>query len=326
MAIRDKVEGFEFVSATDDEYVFREVRSLENYDDLSRYIALLPRKGRALTFNPTRFLKSKTINAIGTDPKDGRYYLEIVYHCGGAETSSQTTDADGNPLDPETPPWLYRCENYQSDGATEEITATGIYLPDFDAPVPFVNTAGVPLQAATTRNLRAVSFSYNVRDFSESVALMLQGTVNRSPVVIAGVAYPERCVKLENISATFEEENDAQGLPKWRYHKINVELLIDPMTWNRDYLNVGNHVRLGGGLRRIWQWTNDDGSTQYGDLYNANKAGAEDVEETTEPMFLTPAGDNISPFDAEGRQIPTYITGCLSRPADWTVLQLPKVR
>ncbi|MBR4832806.1 MAG: DUF4124 domain-containing protein [Thermoguttaceae bacterium] len=325
MAIRDKVEGLEFVSATDDEYVFKEVRSLENYDDLSRYISMLPKKGRALTYNPTRFLKSKSVNAIGTGD-DGRFYIEITYRCGGAEASERTTDVDGNPVDPDTPPWLYRCENYQSDGATEETTATGIYLPDFDAPVPFVNTAGVPLQAATTRNLRAVSFSYNVRDFSESVALALCGTVNRSPTVIAGVAYPARCVKLENIGATLEEENDAEGYPRWRYHKINVELLVDPLTWNRDYLNVGNHVRLGGGLRRIWQWTDADGSTQYGDLYNANKAGAEDVEETTEPMFLTPEGDNISPFDAEGRQIPTYITGCLSRPADWTILQLPQVR
>lgn len=325
MAIRDKIESTEFVSASDDEYVFREVRSLENYDDLSRYISLLPKKGRALTFNPTRFLKSKSINPMGVG-EDGRFYLEITYRCGGAEASERTTDTDGNPVDPDTPPWLYRCENYSSDGASEEITPTGIYLPGYDAPVPFVNTAGIPLQASATRNLRAVSFSYNVRNFYEATALALQGTVNRSPMVIAGVAYPARCVKLENIGVTLEEENDSQGYPKWRYHKISIELLVDPLTWNRDYLNVGNQVRIYGGLRRIWQWTGADGSTKYGDLYNANKAGAEDVEETTEPMFLTPAGDNISPFDADGKQIPTYITGCLSRPADWTPLQLPQVR
>ena len=311
------------------------VYSLDSVDDVNRFETLLPRPGRGMLSNPVRFIQRvELVPDFGTQPTDGRYFIGVRYHLG-AERVDGDKDAEGNPINENTPPWLYKPENIQTSTSSEEYAPTTYYptayqnvLPAAQTPVPFVNTAGVPILATTTRNLMTLSFSYNVRRAAIQAGGVFVNSVNLNPCAVCGEVIGRRCGRLDAFDVEHCEEMDANGCPRWQYDKVSVQITINPRTWNQEFLNVGQHVRLNdGGLRRIWSWVDSTGKTCYGDLYNGQKAGFGDtMEEVAEPMFLTPDGSNISPFDADGRQIPTYISGCLQEPLDWQLLQLPPVR
>lgn len=329
MAIRCEYEGrrFENVDVSDGaSVVYVETYRLNN-DDFLLFQTFIPRKGRVVLRRPAFVLESASAKIIAGPTPRGEIVVEVEYRAGPLQREQQT-DQNGNETSDETPPWLYRVENWKASTATEETTPAYYYPATSNVPAPFVNTAGVPLQATATRGLTDVSFSYNVRSINASALTTFRDAINAFPITVAGDFYAARTLKIEQIDATLKEDRATDGSVLWRYYTINVRFLCDPQTWNRDFLNVGTRVAdvANGGLRRIWSWTDANGKIVYGSYQNGLNACAQDLATVDEPLFLTPDGTNISPFDASGRQIPTYLTGSVYRPVDFSPLLLPSVR
>lgn len=304
---------------------------LEKESDVHRLTPFFQQKiGFAYLFNPPFFLESWSFARVGdSEGGDGltiEVELKLVSPSSAASGEDRSKDVDGNELTEETPPWLYRLENWRCSSASEEVAATAIFPENSNVAVPFVNSAGVALQATTTRGLLETSFEYNVESLDISALTNYVGCVNASPIVVAGITFAARTLKIESLDASEEVSYLTDGSVKWRYVKVSVKLLGDPGSWNRDFLNVGNHLATNSGLQKIWQWTNANGSTVYGTYAQALASQAPDAEETTEPLFLNAQGTAVSPIDSNGRQTPTYITGTLLKPLDFSPLQFPKVK
>lgn len=179
---------------------------------------------------------------------------------------------------------------------------------------PFVNTAGVPLQATVTRPLVRMSFSFNLAGIDPNWVHIWTGKVNSDGVMICGIWFEPGMVKLESLNFEICEDTppaagDQEPEPV-EYFKCDVSLLIDPQKFERQYLNVGTHIMKGGALRRLWCARHNGGVT-YGSLDDV--AGYENPEEVSENMFLNEDGDGIEGFTDDGRQTPTYRTGYLEQ-------------
>lgn len=245
-----------------------------------------------------------------------------------------------------TPPWELPPYDFSIGSAQTESSVARFYPcegdPLFPAgsnePVPFINTAGVSLEAVVSKGFSQISFSYNVpaSDFDPNVTWASVGVTNDSPVTICGISFPVRTLVITKYGATFctskATTTDANGIEteiNWKYYKISVSFDCNPETYNEFYLNAGTHVRRwnpatgGGALYRVWRWTNAAGSPTFGTYWDYIQSGAEDGEAVTESMFLTADGTNVSPLDATGRQIPTYRLGTSYRPVNFNSLNFP---
>ncbi len=292
--------------------------------DLLFLSKFLPRYGQAVLFNPVYWCERWEMTPVAEGQLNGRDVWVNVTASTKRDDRSET-DANGEPIAEDTPPWLYRLENWQISSASEEVAATVYYPTASNVALPFVNTAGVFLEAPTSRALLDMSFTYNVETFDVNYIASFVGRVNASQIDVGGITFPARTVRIEQLDAEEVTEYNQNGSIRWRYVKVKPRLLCDPRTFNRDFLNVGTALRSGGGLKKIWTWTSG-GSTNYGTYQQALNASADDAEEISDPMFLNAAGTAISPFTNDGRQVPTYISGCLDVPIDFTPLKIPSVR
>ena len=181
--------------------------------------------------------------------------------------------------------------------------------------VPFVNTAGVPLQAEVTRPLVRMSFSFNLYDIDPNWVHIWTGKVNNDEVTICGIKFQPGMVKLESLSFevcndTIPSEQENAEPEEIYYYKCDVSLLIDPQKFERKYLNVGVHIRDNNGkLRRLWT-ANNNGTIEFGSIDSV--IGYSNPEEVTDNMFLNAAGTDVSGIDSNTqRQTPTYRIGYL---------------
>ena len=233
-----------------------------------------------------------------------------------------TADTEGEYTEPwRLPPYNFKIgtENLEQSAwqfyNTENIDqVTG--LPTLE---PFVNTAGVPLQATTSRPLVRMPFSFNLEDIDPDWVYLWTGKINDDDVVICGIPFSAGQVKLESLS--FEQMTETKqptqegGEPvDINYYKADAVFLIDPQTFERQYLNVGVHIKSGGGLRRLWT-ANYNGTTVYGTIDTI--FNFQNPEEVSENMFLDSTGALLSGFGSDGRQIPTYRTGYLEELTDF---------
>ncbi len=191
---------------------------------------------------------------------------------------------------------------------------------------PFVNTAGVPLQASVTRPLVRMTFSFNVDPeiFDVNWVHQWTGKVNNDEVVICGILFEPGMVKLESLGFEVCEDTppaqEGEEPEPVKFFKCDVSILIDPQKFERQYLNVGTHIMKGGALRRLWCARHGSGVT-YGSLDDV--AGYENPEEVSENMFLNEDGDGIEGFTDGGRQTPTYRTGYLEQTCSFGEIGLP---
>ena len=250
--------------------------------------------------------------------------------------------------DPATPPWLLPCYKFRVTPVPLRSTVRSFYPTAGDPvlglgatasllPMPLVNTAGLPLTAESTRILTRFSFCYNLESNSANYASALDwcwrwpGHTNAAAARFAGIEFPPLSLMFESFSFESCEEGysytavvDGTQTPvagTWRYLKCTVRLLADPLTFARNYVNTGVHVRTSTGLERLWQWKGDSGETLYGAY--ADALSHADAQEVTENLFLDAAGTGISLFGADGRPTPTYRRGVLEQPLDFSELGLP---
>lgn len=240
------------------------------------------------------------------------------------ELSLVTTEAEGGSSQ-YTFPWDLPPYNFKLSTELLQQSAWDFYSTVNQQREPFVNTAGVPLQAEVTRPLVRMSFSFNLYDIEPNWVHQWTGKVNNDTVKICGITFQPGMVKLESLgfevcNDTVPSETEGAAPDPIYYYKCDVSLLIDPQTFERQYLNVGVHYIKNGQLRRLWT-VNNSGTIIYGAI--------EDVipypnpEEVTDNMFLNGDGTAISGFDSAGRQIPTYRTGYLEELVAFSDIELP---
>ena len=250
--------------------------------------------------------------------------------------------------DPAVPPWELPCYNFRVTPVTLRCTPRHFYPAAGDpvlgagaavslAPMPIVNTAGVPLSVTSSRVLTRFSFNYNMRSdpghYAEALdfSWVWPGHCNAGTVLFAGIEFPPLTLMLESFSFELCEEaysyrTAADGTETavsgvWRYLKCAVRLLADPLSFVRDYLNVGTH-RIGrNGPERLWQWTDGAGNPACGSYADALPHA--DAQEVSELLFLNETGTGIAGTGSDGRQIPTFRRGVLERPLDFAPLGLP---
>jgi hypothetical protein len=245
-------------------------------------------------------------------------------------TLVQTGASGGSEPDPlpwELPPFGLKIGTELIEQSVWKYTSTANPLnPVTDQ--PFVNTAGVPLQATTTRPLVRMTFSFNLQNILPAWVYLWTGKVNLNEVKICGIIFEPGQVKLESLG--FEACKDVEESPDpnnpartittpVNYYRCDVSLLIDPQKFERQYLNVGTHIIQDGGLHRLWSATSN-GTSIYGTA--ADLAAYDNAEEVSEMMFLNADGDGISPIQG-GQQTPTYRIGYIEELTNFAEIGLP---
>lgn len=121
--------------------------------------------------------------------------------------------------------------------------------------VPFQTSAGTRLTGTRTRNLLKMSFWYfaNPLWFDEAEwVTRFTGTVNMFPIIIAGRFCPIGTVKIESLDAS-DNTWERQGAAPFSFKMVNVVLLLDNRSWNKQYENISN---LFMAYPYLWENTN----------------------------------------------------------------------
>ncbi len=301
--------------------LFEEIYRLNSINDLTTFIGFLPSSGRLVQRWPSFRIKTCTLERISDPRADGKVDIVVKYKCS-TRVDIEETDQNDMPLTETTPPWENRLEDFLITTIPQKETATGFWPYNSDIQQVFCNSAGVPFEGSITRGLSRISFSYNLEMIDLNVTWSHVFKVNKNTIQVAGMVFPKRTLMIQNIDIKRRREYNNDGSLLWSYFKIIITLLADPGSFDRQYANVGYHVRTSQGLCRLWCWNN--GAT-FGTYTNYIASGAADGEEVTEKMYLTVTGMNVSPFINDGRQVPVYQTGSLYEPVDFEFLKLPKV-
>lgn len=253
-------------------------------------------------------------------------------------------------------PWSLPAFNFHiTQGANEESASIfypgddDIWLNEDSDPFDFVNTAGVMLEGTATYATAQISFSYaiavdtflKIQDWFWS----LSGKINYDPVVICGMKFPKRTLKIESLNAEYCETQKpglvTTGVHQvgttiyydqtvmdvlYKYYRVDATFSANPRTWNQYFLNVGTHVRREGVVSRLWSWYDPTtGSPMWGTYADYRQAGGEQGEALTEPVALNADGTNASSvMDSNGRLRMTYRHGALFEPISFQALAFPE--
>ena len=309
--------------------------TLDSIDELAPLVVSCKRRGQGIIFGYGNVYYYGTVDGISIQNKgveaDGTIHVSLSMTVIVGDTSPTLVDPCAQPAKPynfkmgsvsldETPDEFYPCEGdiIEPNGA--------------NSPLPFINTAGVFLEATRTRGLVQISFSYNVPMISFNINTCWQwiGKTNSSMITVAGITFGPRTLKIENL--TFEYTRDElkdrfENPVVWQYYRCDVVLTADPQSFNRRYLNVGTSIIRDKALNQLYSWHNtSNGKREFGTYHEyPGGTGAEGLDAVTEPMFLTESGTGISPTDSTGRQIKTHRYGCMLIPANFALLGLPSL-
>ena len=252
-------------------------------------------------------------------------------------------------------PWQLPAFNFRISSSQNEESAAifypgedDIWLEEDSEPFPFVNTAGVPLEGTATYSTAQISFSYGIAVDTflkiQNWFWSLPGKINNDSVVICGMKFPRRTLKIESLNAEYCE-TQKPGLAitgvhqigttvyydetvvdtLYKYYRIDATFAANPRTWNQYFLNVGTHVRRGGAILRLWSWNNPTtGAPTWGTYSDYRATGGVNGEALSEPVPLNADGTNASALLNDGRMATTYRHGALYEPISFRSLNFPE--
>lgn len=336
---------------------FTDVYELDSIDDFSSLLLSLKPKNGCIT----EWVNGKLIYWI-VDSQDVTKRAPMASGKVQVETNCRMHLLES--FDQLAPPWQLPAYNFHIASAISEESASQFYpgdddliLNQDDTSYPFTNSAGVMLEGTASFATAQITFSYaiarstfyEIQDWFWS----LPGKINADYVTICGMNFPPRTIKLEAMNAEYEEvkttgqvvdnvEQNGNTIDiTWHpdavthhYYRVDATLNANPRTWNQYFLNVGTHVRRGGGsdgaLAQLWSWRYVTQSGEYfgfgtyadyQNLYNGGTAyGGQPV---TEAVALNYSGDNANGIGNGGRQIMSYRHGSLYEPISFSALAFP---
>lgn len=316
---------------------YEEYYRIECVQDFPAFVALLNPTGRLVHELPAFRIRSSSVKRISDPMPDGSVTI-TVHVISTSRRDMFETDIFDNPVTENTPPWHLRVEDFRIASAAQEesvkciwpgindVTSYGALRSVFvskDYPVPFLNSAGEPLDAVVSRGLSQMSFSYNLKTINPNATWKYSFKTNRFPVVICGLDIPERAALIQTIAMERKIDRNADGSVRWDYYKVAVQFLLDPESFNKDYHNLGTRIKTENGIARIWTW---NCGTEFGTLDDYYRSNYADGEEIPDPVYLSPDGSTVTGFRPNGTQIPIYLNGCVFEPIDFNFLNLPRVR
>lgn len=138
-------------------------------------------------------------------------------------------------------------EEYAADEAEDVSVPAFVYNEEYESilsmySIPFVNSAGVAMEAQGSRQILKMDFSYNVKDFDFEAPAYFMNKVNDRAITIAGVTYGPKTVLIQDIGAEYKIDYNEDASVKWTYWNVKISLLIDNRTFNKEYANLGTHV------------------------------------------------------------------------------------
>ena len=331
-----KLTGGGLDSSNHRHLTFEEYYRLEKVDDLPSFMAFLTPAGRIIHGIPCFRISSSRVERITSPRADGSVTITIAVTCT-TKSDIQEKDRNGNNVTEDTPPWLYGLEKFKIQSALQQENVTQIWPAgnvnppaegirisrSKETPLAMRNTAGIPLEVTASRGVAEMSFTYNLEEINTNAPWLYVAKINRNPVRIAGTDFPERTLQIRNISFDMVVERNRDTSIRWTYYKVGIQFLIDPRTFNRDYLNTGLYVLRPNGPTRLWNWGE---GKYYGSLKEYIESGYDDGEEVSEPVFLNESGTAPAPFDQNGKQLPVYLPGSIFEPIDFAVLKFPEER
>ena len=304
-----------------------EVYELESANDFNAFLASLKRKGGTVIERRNGLAFYFTVEAIDVERRapmpNGRVQVVATLTLALLKQSKNSI-----------PPWKLAPYRFRTSSALVEETTQRFYPGVGDLvcphgsydPKPFVNTAGSRMTGKTTCSVAKISFSYNVpaSAFDPKLVWAPIGKINLRTVVVCGMKFPPRVLRLESLRAEFctesEETTDSNGnktTTYWNFYRVDVTLTADPHSYDRLYANVGTRVYKNGALQKLWSWTDrKSGKAASGTYAEALASGASDIEPISENVPLLPNGSGVSP-------IPTYRVGSPFEPVDFSALGLP---
>lgn len=252
-------------------------------------------------------------------------------------------------------PWDLPAYNFRISQGTNEESASVFYPGDDDLwlsedadPHEFVNSAGCMLEGNATYATSQISFSYGISVLTflkiQDWFWSLAGKINCDPVVICGMKFPKRTLRLDSLNAEYCETQKpgiaTTGVQQvgttvyydqtvvdtlYKYYRVDASFTANPKTWNQYFLNVGTHVRRNGVVARLWSWNNPTtNAPMWGTYQDYRAAGGINGEALTEPVALNPSGTNASGIiDDNGRLKMTYRHGALYEPISFQALGFP---
>lgn len=302
-----------------------EIYELDSADDFNAFLVSFKRKGGLLIERRGGIAYYFTIDGVDVTrrPPTATGRVQAVATIS-LSLLKQTSEA--------VAPWELAPYSFRVSTRSLEETTTRFYPGTGDllyprgswTSAPLCNTAGVRIPGRTTRGMTLVEFSYNapVASFDSRLFWAAQGKINLSTVVVCGLTFPPRTIRLESFNARYETESaewtDAAGQTTsttWKYYRIDVGLLANPRSYDQLYANSGTHVRRGATLARIWRWT-ESGTARYGTYREYQASGARDGEPLAEAAPLDATGAAVSP-------VATHRVGSPYEPVDFSALGLP---
>jgi len=272
------------------------------------------------------------------------------------------TDREGNPVTPETLPWMMPVEDFSLGTQTVEESMVKVWVHDSVKGgykhVPFNNSAGTPLTATVPRYRRTMSFSCNMPpDYHDEFAFQYDGKVNADTVTVCGYTFHPTQLQIVSIGMNYLRKRMGEGF-EIAYKKISVQLLGDPNTFFTDYANVGTEIakiqEKEDGTKeyfrkQLWSavyakdydpedWGENvivvpyyEGDIVYGtrdellDMIYRGLIDSQTMEAVTEPMYILEDGSFISEIDPDTRkQRAVYLKGCPFEIVPFGPLMLPR--
>lgn len=190
-----------------------------------------------------KYYGNATIEPFGSQSKKWRATLEY----STSSTSSSSTDADGNKINSETPPWKLKPDNITFTYPEITIPFKMAFNKKGNCNIPVVNTAGDALTATRSVYHTKLSFSFATQNWNTNDALTYSNSINSNSTTICGIKFPKNTALLLPPEATYVTVyQDGSDKIKWQYWNVSVNIMID-MSKNifvRKLLNIGDRAKF----------------------------------------------------------------------------------
>jgi len=262
----------------------------------------------------------------GSDRKAMTYIATVNYtipeNSGGGETANK-----------QTPPWKRGVFNPSLFSVPRQVPLEKAYKIEggrvkdaqYAPSVPVTNSAGMPLNATTIKEITHWSFSYYVEHFRASWIEKFKNTVNDESVMLAGLGINSNCALIKSLKVTPKIDYDEKGDVMYEYFQIDIEFILSGTGFQREMADTGIHFLYNNKPVRIYHSSDGVGGVMG---YGAKKqllddgANPENISPVDTAITLDGNG-NISIDSQTGMFKPVYLSFPDKFPANWKPLGIP---
>ena len=218
------------------------------YSDLDVYAhPNFPKKYSALSQDPRYKFYGNA--SISHERDESKYFIaELEY----STSDPNATDADGNAVTSDTPPWKLKPDNISFSYPERQVPFQAAYNSSGQrynaqgqALIPVQNSAGTPFVAQTTERDMEISFNFAAKKWNPNNAIHYGSTINAQDITVCGIRIPAGRGLLKSPECEFiTTYEDGSNKVKWEYWNIRVSILITfaETGHSKVVLNIGDEA------------------------------------------------------------------------------------